>query len=778
MNNHTESSLAEAKTKVGAALNLIGRGFRIFPLLPNSKVPAIKGWKERATRNPDLVRQVWESGDYNIGVYCEDMVVIDVDVKNGKPGMASLLELGIDLATYTVRTPTGGLHVYYTGPNVGLSAGRIGSGLDVRSGGGYVVGAGSTIDGVPYTVAAAVDLRTAPSSLIERCGAASLRDAVVQLPATPLDTPAILDRATAYLRGEAHIAIEGSGGDDTTFRVAVTLKDHGVSQAMAFDLMVEHWNDRCLPPWSTEELLTKVKNAYAYGKKAPGSESPEAAFKGVVVPPVEDPSAWPDLKPIGHGLSDVPPFSPDLIPEALRPWIVDTVEVMQCPIEFVAVAAVTAAGSVIGRKVGIRAQEVTDWTEIPNLWGVVIGRPGVMKSPAIKQALGPVTKLEARAAAANRNAWAAYSAESDRYKFEQSAARSKASADAKRGALPDCSFFAVSPPAAPCLRRYLVHDATYEALGLILADNPVGVCVHRDEVVSLLIPLGREENAAARGFFLAGWNGDDSYSFDRITRDPVQIAACCLSLLGSTQPGRWREYLRSAIHGGAADDGFAQRFQLVVWPDVSPTWRDVDRRPDRAAIQRAEAVFDRLDALDPSAIGAEPVEGRDLSFLRFSQEALAAFRAWRAALETRVRSGDLHPAMEAHLSKYRGLAPKLALIFHLIDDGRGPVSLDALQRSLRWCGVLEAHANRAYGAALNAAADGAQTILKKVRAGDLPNPFTPREVNKKGWSALNTPEEVNEALSLLVDHGHLREERRQTGGRPSHVFHVNPKVIQ
>ncbi len=69
----------------------------------------------------------------------------------------------------------------------------------------------------------------------------------------------------------------------------------------------------------------------------------------------------------------------------------------QAPVEFIAVPAIVAAGSVIGRKVGIRPQTNTDWYEVPNLWGCIVGRPGVMKSPAVQQALKPLSRLQADA---------------------------------------------------------------------------------------------------------------------------------------------------------------------------------------------------------------------------------------------------------------------------------------------------------------------------------------------------------------------------------------------
>lgn len=67
--------------------------------------------------------------------------------------------------------------------------------------------------------------------------------------------------------------------------MAATLKDFGLSEYTAWDLMSEHWNDRCSPPWSLEELDAKVKNAFRYGVSPPGSQTPEADFGDVHIPP-------------------------------------------------------------------------------------------------------------------------------------------------------------------------------------------------------------------------------------------------------------------------------------------------------------------------------------------------------------------------------------------------------------------------------------------------------------------------------------------------------------
>src|SRR4051794_32108101 len=70
---------------------------------------------------------------------------------------------------------------------------------------------------------------------------------------------------------------------------------------------------------------------------------------------------------------------------------------MQCPLEFPAVSALVSFSSVIGDRVGIRPKRCDDWTVIPNLWGAVIGPPGVLKTPAINEGLYSVKRLVANA---------------------------------------------------------------------------------------------------------------------------------------------------------------------------------------------------------------------------------------------------------------------------------------------------------------------------------------------------------------------------------------------
>jgi putative DNA primase/helicase len=495
---------------------------------------------------------------------------------------------------------------------------------------------------------------------------------------------------------------------------------------------------------------------------------------------------WPDPCPLPASLLAVDPFNLDLMPEKLQPWVADVTERMQCPPDFVGVSLLAALGSLIGRKILIRPQAENDWQVIGNMWALLIGRPGVLKSPAMEEALRPLKRIFAKAEEAFKKAELEHKVLANVAELRAKERMKKAAAVLKREPTADISYLLSSEDEAPepTLRRYIANDTNVASLGVLLQQNPNGLLVFRDELVSLLSNLDKEENASERGFYLTGWAGDSSYTFDRIGRGlHLHIDGVCLSMLGSTQPSRIAEYLSRAVRGGRGDDGLIQRFGLLVWPDVSSAWTHVDRRPDKDAQADVFGVFEYLEGLDWHTIAAKRDRGGDgddegLPYLRFGLDAHDRFVEWRTDLERRLRSGDLHPALESHLSKYRKLVPGVALICHLVDGGTGFVGLGALERALALAKYLETHARRAYGSVTTFATTTAMAIVAKILSGDLKQEFRSYEVWRPGWSKLADREAVGAALDMLVDYDWLRVRRIVTGGRPALIYVVNPKIFK
>ncbi|MCP4600905.1 MAG: DUF3987 domain-containing protein [Proteobacteria bacterium] len=488
---------------------------------------------------------------------------------------------------------------------------------------------------------------------------------------------------------------------------------------------------------------------------------------------------WTEPKPLPEGLPQVDPFDPELLPDSIRPWIADICDRLNCPLEYVAIPAMIALGSVIGRQVGIRPQARTDWTEAPNLWAMLIGRPGTLKSPAIESALAPLRRLSAQAVEL-------FDTENEKHGIQARAAKIRADVAAKKArqaieenenADIECTL-AIDEPEPPTLQRYIANDTTAASLAELLRQNENGLLVFRDELVSLLMGLDREDMSDARGLFLSGWNGYSPYVCDRIGRGlNLHVKAVCISLLGSTQPGRISDYIRRAVQGGLGDDGLLQRFSLMVWPDNQGDWKDNDISPNGKAARTAFETFEALCRINPGSIEAQRDEPDGLPYLRLNAAALEIFVEWRTDLERRLR-GDLHPALESHFSKYKKSIPALALITHLSDRGVGPVSETATAKALDWDVYLQKHAERIYFSGLNTEAQAAQTILRHVRRGKLPQQFTRRDVHQKHWSGLTDLEKVSGALDMLTEYHWLTGESVPTGGRPTIRYQVNPRVTQ
>ena len=494
------------------------------------------------------------------------------------------------------------------------------------------------------------------------------------------------------------------------------------------------------------------------------------------------PTCWPEPTPLPNALPPVDPFDADLLPEALRAWVMDIAHRMQCPPDFPAVAALVALSSLIGARAVVQPKARDDWQVVPNLWGAGVGRTGVKKSPAFSEALRPLQRLQA----AEIELW---QAAHDAWQLDCKVAVMQGDANEKKAkgmAIKDPAaaralLDPVGTPAEPVARRYIVNDTTVEKLGELMQQNEWGILSYRDELFGLLTSLDKQGQEGSRAFMLQAYDGNQGYTFDRIGRGTVFIPRVCLAMIGGIQPGKIHGYVRDAVSGGSGDDGLLQRFGLIVWPDISADFVHVDQWPDTQAKQTAWAVFERLAALQP-ANDTEPV------IWRFDDAAQALFVEWLVPFEIEIRGDDLHPAMVSHLSKYRKLIPALALLFALIDtpDSGGLIHERELIRALSFGDYLRTHANRLYAAAVTPETTDAATLLSRIKAGKLVDKdgvildtFTPRDVALKHWAGLNTPDAVRKAADLLASYDYLRLDVVKSGdamgrGRPSDRYTVNP----
>lgn len=134
------------------ALKYAERGWKVFPVLPDKKIPyrATHGVKD-ATSDPEEINAIWEKyPNANIGIATgkiSGIVVLDVDPRNGgNESLDDLIEKHGPLPeTIECLTPNGGKHLYFLyRPGLKNSVQALGAGLDIKTDGGYVVASPST----------------------------------------------------------------------------------------------------------------------------------------------------------------------------------------------------------------------------------------------------------------------------------------------------------------------------------------------------------------------------------------------------------------------------------------------------------------------------------------------------------------------------------------------------------------------------------------------------------------------------------------------------------
>lgn len=494
-------------------------------------------------------------------------------------------------------------------------------------------------------------------------------------------------------------------------------------------------------------------------------------------PPVE-----PDPQPVNSSLLPVLPFTLDMLPESLQPWVKDITYRKQCPMDFVAIPAILMFASLIGARCSIAPYERDSWKVVPNLWGGILGEPGTMKSPVCSEVLFPFKYLEAKAKEEFTSKKVKFEAEKIIFLEAKNALERKAKeiVDQKEGQPYKQAVLAAiteklavllkDEPVEPAYVRYKVSDTTVEKMQEILSQNPKGVLVYRDELMGFLESWEKKGHESDRSFYLEAWNGDQPYTSDRIGRGTVLAENICVSILGTTQPDKILPYLHKAIKK-SANDGLLQRFQLLVYPD-NLTWKLVDEYEDLVAKQR---VFDickdivTMKFTDYGAQVSEPLyEGQyPIPFFRFSAEAQSLFHSWLGNPQKQA-NGNNHEIMVQHLSKYKSLMPSLALTFHIMDIADGQknkdISLSSVQKAVAWCDYLESHARRIYGMVLDTTFDPKPSPSKsdellawmRKQSNHTNQPLKRRFIMR--YSKFRSSKELDPLLSDLIQMDRIREE--------------------
>lgn len=228
-----------------------------FPLRPREKTPAVK-WADIATDEENMLVGWFEnSPESNVGIACgkrSGVVVLDIDAGHG--GYESIEALqekyGRLPMTATAKTGGGGEHLFFKHPGVEIhnSAGKLGSGLDIRGDGGYVVAAPSVHpngNSYEWVIPPEVGFADMPVWMIEALKSAPAK----QIPVV----------------GNGQIA---NGSRNQTLAVmAGSMRRKSFDEDAIFVALKSHNDKYCVPPLSDGEVLQIAKSIGRYEPSAP-----------------------------------------------------------------------------------------------------------------------------------------------------------------------------------------------------------------------------------------------------------------------------------------------------------------------------------------------------------------------------------------------------------------------------------------------------------------------------------------------------------------------------
>lgn len=247
-------------------LEYTGRGWRLFPCVPNEKRPLVSDWQRLATTDLVELAGFWHKWPRaNVAVACgpSELVVVDVDVHGDVDGSRSWSDLvdvlGVDVErTLSDRTPRGGVHRFYHSAAVHRCRVGVRPGVDVRADGGYVLLPPSTVGGGCYRwVDPTADVLELPGAL------ADVIDARPLIPTMPTTAAGSVGLEFWYSRALER-ARPGSR-NVMCYWLACQARDQGVPLDQVLALAFRWVRDvpRGDHVFSVREFIATVKSAYS-----------------------------------------------------------------------------------------------------------------------------------------------------------------------------------------------------------------------------------------------------------------------------------------------------------------------------------------------------------------------------------------------------------------------------------------------------------------------------------------------------------------------------------
>ena len=331
---------------------------------------------------------------------------------------------------------------------------------------------------------------------------------------------------------------------------------------------------------------------------------------------------------------------------------------------------IAAASTAIGNAVNIRIRG--GWVSSPILYMILIGRPGMGKTPPLDFAFRPIRKLDAKVI--------------KQFKIDMENYNSiLESQKGKKDERP-------SLPPKPILKRTIISDFTPEALIRALNDNPRGVTVYVDEIMGMFNAVNQYSKGQLIEQLLTAFSGKPLDVSRCSMPIPIHIERPFINIVGTMQTTRVHEL----VDKGYKDNGLLDRI-IFVYPSSQEIsdW-PIDEDFTASSFEKYSALWEDVinRICEICFITDENNDYALQNVLNFSPEAGTYFTNWCNGLIHKVNQIKDDGLVDSRIMKIPMIAARLALVFQILRWACGEVhkdfvDIDSIKSAIRLSSYFE-----------------------------------------------------------------------------------------
>lgn len=341
----------------------------------------------------------------------------------------------------------------------------------------------------------------------------------------------------------------------------------------------------------------------------------------------------------------------DALPEKMQDMVFALHREENYSIEYTIASLLMAASTAIGNAVSIRIKG--GWTSSPMLYLILVGRPGMGKTPPLDFAFRPIQKRDTEQTRK-------YMKEKEIY---------DAAVDGKRSNKDDD----IDLPPKPVLRRTMISDFTPEAMMHALNDNQRGIVLYVDEIMGMFNSVNQYNRGQLIEQLLTAFSGKPLNILRCNMPVPIHIEQTFINIVGTMQTTRVHEL----IEKGYKDNGLLDRI-LFVYPSSQKITDWMVDAESTSSFGRYSAWWEGIvNKLQDLPFSIDEITGNtNQTMLQFSADASRHFIKWRNDAIHAVNAIEDDSLVDSRIMKTPMITARIALVVQLLRWACGDADKD------------------------------------------------------------------------------------------------------